>query len=248
MKMNCALILTCTIDPRGIRFLVRNNINDRLNDYKESFDFYFNNEKIKKIIIIENSGYSVNFIKSLKNFKNKDKNIEIISTKINNYYDRSLGKGYGEYLNLKTIFHRSKIAKKTKFFIHVSGRYKILNFSRIVSEIESKNPEIYLNLKDNLRYGDTTIYAGTKKFFLNYLIPNAKKTNDFKKNYFEHCASRAALISIADGMKFINPSIYPIVNGFIGTNGKKFNYNFIKKIKLFFFSKIKSYILSNIRY
>ena len=58
------LILTATIDPRGMHFLKRNNVNDRLNDYKKSFSFWCNRKDLKNIIFIENSGYDLDYFKN----------------------------------------------------------------------------------------------------------------------------------------------------------------------------------------
>ena len=55
---NHCLLITATIDPKGIKYLVRNDINERLNDYKKTFLNILQNYKINKIIFIENSGYN----------------------------------------------------------------------------------------------------------------------------------------------------------------------------------------------
>ena len=96
------LILTATIDPRGMHFLKRNNVNDRLNDYKKSFSFWCNRKDLKNIIFIENSGYDLDYFKNYAE-KIKDKKIEIISSNINDTYDKKLGKGYGEHLCYQEI-------------------------------------------------------------------------------------------------------------------------------------------------
>ena len=54
MNLDFSLILTCTIDPKDMPNLVRSNRETRLNDYKKSFNFWVNNNYIKKLILIEN--------------------------------------------------------------------------------------------------------------------------------------------------------------------------------------------------
>ena len=68
---NLSLILTATIDPKGMSYTVRANIEDRLNDYKKSFNFWINQDKVKKIIFIENSGYDISYFND-KNFLKLD--------------------------------------------------------------------------------------------------------------------------------------------------------------------------------
>jgi len=246
-RLNFSLILTCAIDPKGMPNLIRNNIEDRLNDYKKSFNFWSTNKEIDKIIFIENSGYDLGYFKK-KAQELSNKQIELISSTVNNNYDRSLGKGYGEYLCLKEIFDKSKIVNNTNYFIAVTGRHSVKNFSSILSDISSNNSDIYLNLKDNLKFADTNIYGGTKKFFTKYLIPETSKTNDAKNQFFEHCAANATLKAVSDGMTYSQIKVYADIEGFIGTNGKKIRTNIIKKIKLYFFGKLKKYFFNHKRH
>ena len=246
-NLDFSLILTCTIDPKGMPNLVRNNVEDRLNDYKKSFNFWISNKLLKKIIFIENSGYDISYFQNLAN-NIKNKKIEIISSNLNNTYDKNLGKGYGQYLCLKEVFDSSKIAKETNYFIEVTGRHCIKNFDSILQDINSNNAEIYVNITDNLKFADANIYAGSKKFFINYIIPETKKTNDAKNNIFENCVAKAALKAISDGMTFSQIPIYADIDGYIGTNGKRYKQNLIKKIKLYFYRKLKKFFFNHKKY
>ena len=120
MSKDFSLILTCTINPGDMPNLVRSNIDKRLEDYKKSFDFWIRNDFIKKLILIENSNYDLSYFKNIsKNITNKE--IEIISSNSNNSFNKELGKGYGQYLCLKEVFEKSIIAKKTGYFVDVTG-------------------------------------------------------------------------------------------------------------------------------
>ena len=111
MSKDFSLILTCTIDPGEMPNLVRSNIDNRLEDYKKSFNFWVKNDFIKKLILIENSNYDLTYFKNVtKDVPNKE--IEIISSNSNNSFNKELGKGYGQYLCLKEVFEKSTIAKK----------------------------------------------------------------------------------------------------------------------------------------
>jgi len=246
-NLNFCLILTATIDPKGMPFLARNSIQDRLNDYKNAFENWCKHDSINKIIFIENSGYDLTFFNDLSK-KFKDKEIEIISSDVNNNFPRKLGKGYGESLCMQEIFDRSALVNKTKFFISVTGRHYIKNINTVINEIKSKKKDIHICLKDNLNYADTNFYAGSYFFFKNYILPETKKTNDSIGKFYEHCVADAALKAIADGMTFSQLSTYADIDGYIGTNNKKLRYNIFKKIKLFFFGKIKSYFFEHKKY
>jgi len=241
------LILTATIDPKGMTLLVRSKIEDRLNDYKKSFTKWLANPYVKKLIFVENSGYDLSFFEELKkNYKSKD--IEIISCKTNNDYPRHLGKGYGESLCLKEIVEKSNLFKNSKNFIAVTGRHYVKNYEDFIKEFKKSEKDIFLNLRDNLKFADTNCYGGSSKFLINYLLPETQKVNDSKGRYFEHCAANAVLKAIADGYTFEQQSIYVDIEGYIASNGKKYKTNFFKKIRLFFYGKIKKYFFKNFKY
>jgi hypothetical protein len=242
-----SIILTCTINPIQMPNLARSNPEIRFQDYKKSFNFWVNNTFVNKIILIENSNYDLSYFNKIaKDIKNKE--IEIISSNSNNRYDKSLGKGYGQYLCLKEVFDQSQIAKTTKYFVDVTGRHCIKNFKAIIEDIIKNESDIYINITDNLKFADANIYGGTKKFFINYLLPETKKTNDSQNNIFENCVASATLKAVSDGMNLSKTPIYADIEGFIGTNGKKYKQNIIKKIKLFFFRKLKIYFFNHKKY
>jgi len=242
-----SIILTCTVNPIQMPNLVRSNPEIRFQDYKKSFNFWVNNAFVNKIILLENSNFDLSYFNEVaEDIKNKE--IEIISSNSNNEYDKSLGKGYGQYLCLKEIFDQSQIAKTTKYFIDVTGRHCVKNFKAIIEDIIKNESDIYVNITDNLKFADANIYGGTKKFFINYLLPETKKTNDSQNKIFENCVASATLKAISDGMNLSKTPIYADIEGFIGTNGKKYKQSIIKKIKLFFFRKLKIYFFNHKKY
>ena len=58
----------------------------------------------------------------------------------------------------------------------------------------------------------------------------------------------AVLKGVSDGLILSKTPIYAELDGYIGTNGKKFNFNLFKKIKLYFFRKLKSYFFNHKKY
>ena len=246
-NFNLSIILTACIKPINIPFLKRTSEIDRLNDYKKAFIKWCKNELVDKIIFIENSGYNLNFFnEESKNFPNKK--IEIISSNLNNTFKKSLGKGYGEYLCLKEVFENSNTVNNTDYYLKVTGRYYIKNFNKIFDDFRKKKSDIYVCIKNNLTYVDSHVFGGSKFFFLKYVIPMTSKINDTNGIFMEHCVAKATLLGINDQLKFNHFSTYPDVSGIIGTNNKKIKTNIIKKMKLFFYGKIKSFFLSNKKY
>ena len=245
--MDFSIILTASIKPLNIPYLARSSPEDRLNDYKETFVKWCKNEFTEKIIFIENSGCDLGFFnEKAKEFPNKK--IEIISANLNNSFPKELGKGYGDYLCLKEVFSKSKIVSETDFFCKITGRYYVKNFSKIYEEFEKKKSDIQVYIKNNLTYADSHVFGGSKKFFLNYVVPLASKTNDSNGIFIEHCVAKATLLGINDNLSFNHFSTYPDIHGVIGTNNKKIKNNIFKRIKLFFFGKIKNYLLRHKKY
>jgi hypothetical protein len=239
--------MTATIDPKGIKYLVRNNINQRLDDYKKTFLNILNNYNINKIIFIENSGFDVNVFKKYAK-QHPNKNIEIISSKVNNYFPREYGKGFGEYLCFKEIVKKSVLFKKCKYFIKTTGRYYIKNFNKIYSEIRQSNNDIYINLQNNFTYAECSIFGGSKNFIQKYILEEIRKTNDSKNIIYEKGVANATLKAISDGLLPSFSSIPPQIQGYIGTNGKKFRMNVFKNFRNLIFRKFKKHLILSQKY
>jgi hypothetical protein len=241
------LLMTATINPKGMKYLSRSNVNERLDDYKKTFLNIANNYNIKKIIFIENSGHDIDvFRKYAKQYPNK--NIEIISSKVNNYFPREYGKGFGEYLCFKEVIKKSVLFKKCKYFIKTTGRYYIKNFNKIYSEITQSNNDIYINLQKNFTYAECSIFGGSKNFIQKYILEEIRKTNDSKNIIFEKGVANATLKAISDGLIPSFSSIPPQIQGFIGTNGKKFRSNIFKNFRNLIFRKFKKYLILSQKY
>ncbi len=246
-KFKCVLILTSCIKPKDIPFLERSSDKDRLNDYKIAFEKWCENKLVDQLILIENSGYDLKFFHDIAN-NFPEKKIEIISANLNDTFDKSLGKGYGEHLCFKEILNKSKLFNESKFFIKITGRYYVKNYNNIFDEFKRKQSEIFVYIKNNLTYADSHVFGGTTYFFSNYVIPISAKVNDSKNILMENCLAKSVLTGIKDNLSFKSIETYPIIQGIIGTNNKEIKNNIFKRIKLYFFGKLKNYFLSHKKY
>jgi len=245
--MKICIIITATIDPKGMVFTKRNSPEDRLNDYKKVFKEFCNQQEVSNLIFIENSGYSLDYFQNEKK-KYSNKKIEIMSSKVNNEFSRELGKGFGEHLSLKEVFEKSNSLKDCDYFIKCTGRYHLLNFSNIYKSIKKETLTINGYLRDNLKYFDTSVFCGSKDFFVNYVIPETMNVNDSNNIFIENCAAKALFKAMADGYSFNQIKDLPIIDGYIGTNNKKFRYNMIRRIKIKILGKLKNYLISHKKY
>ena len=243
----CVLIITACIQPRDIPFLKRNSELDRLNDYKIAFRKWCKNKFVNNLIFVENSGYDLSYFQEeLKKFP--EKRIEILSSNLNETFNKSLGKGYGEHLCFTDVIKRSKLFRENEYFFKISGRYYVKNFFTIYEELNKKKSDVFVFLKDNLKFADSHLFGGSNKFFSNYVVPSSSQINDSKNFFMEHCLAKSVLKAINDDLKFNIIETYPNISGIIGTNNKKIKINLYKKIKLYFFYKLKNYFFLHKKY
>ena len=181
-KPNICILLTATIDPQGIVFLKRNNPIVRENDYIKSMKRWMEMQQFP-IIFCENSGYKIDKIKSMIK-KHKKKKIEILQFK-GNSFPRELGKGYGELIIIDYAIKHSKLIKNSDYIIKVTGRYFIKNIEKIAGILSrGKNIHVMTDLKKNLSYADSSIFAFRSSFVVEYLSKYQNLLNDSKGFYF----------------------------------------------------------------
>lgn len=240
MAIDFCVLLTCTIDVRGIAFMQRSNIEERLNDYTHAFRHWLNNDNVKNIVFIENSGHDLrSFQEMAHNFP--EKKVELISFDGQDF-DRNLGKGYGEMLALKKALHESEILRVTKRFIKVNGRYHVPQI-RQVANVWQDAPDVISDFSKNLTWSDSRIFGGTREFLDLFLLPELIKVDDSAGTYFEHALARATHIAIAKGLRWALCPPVPII-GVSGTENKPYKRSKSKEILKFELYKIKKLLLA----
>ena len=81
-----------------------------------------------------------------------------------------------------------------------------------------------------------------------YFLKEAIKTSDEESNILERRMAIAVLKGVSEGLILSKTPIYADLDGYIGTNGKRLNFNFFKKAKLYYFRKLKSYFFNHKKY
>lgn len=209
-----SLILTCTIDVKGIAFMERSDISIRLADYQQTLEKWINNSWIKNIVLVENSGYPLNSLKKIAINNPRGKQVEFMSFDGQDF-PRHLGKGYGEILALQYVMKNSRQLQSTKRFVKVNGRYYIPNIESVLSSM-SRETGVFCNINKLLTFSDSRVFGGDLDF-LRYVIRQGLNINDSSANWFEHELSRAALHAIADGKKWQFMTKLPIIEGLSGS-------------------------------
>ena len=111
------LLMTASVNPRGMSGLSVNDVTEREGQYLGTLQFYLQNETISAIVFIENSGHDLTAFKSLA-AKYPQKHVEFISCDLNGY-PREYGKSYGELLTLDYASEHSQ------FVAEAGGYFKV---------------------------------------------------------------------------------------------------------------------------
>ena len=239
MSENYCLILTCTIDVKGVAFMERSNINQRFNDYYSALKMWLESGSAKRIVFVENSGAELSAFKALAT-KYSEKNVEFISFDGQDF-DRGLGKGYGEMLALKRVFETSTLIAQTERFVKINGRYFVPDLIK-VSEVMRTGCDVMCDLSKNLTWADSRVFGGTKSFFDIYLLPELAHVNDTAGLYFEHALAKSTHRSIADNLRWELAPFVAIV-GVSGTSNELYKRSWIKELVKNVVYQVKKFVL-----
>jgi hypothetical protein len=133
IEQDFALLLTATIDIKGMPKAYPTVPEQRQEDYFNSLKYYVNNHpQVRKIIFVENSGWSLDRVKQAVEENPYNKQVEFISLNCNEF-PRKLGKGYGECLLIEKGLEQSSLIKTVTHFAKITGRIYLQNMSNILT-------------------------------------------------------------------------------------------------------------------
>ena len=130
--------MTACIDPsKGSYPLKRADPETRLLDYQISLRYWLNfpDPRLKNILFIENSGYSLATLEKIAREENPiEKQVEFVSLDCNGY-PKGIHFGYAELKMLDLGLQASKLREMTTHMIKISGRYRFPSISRLLNRI-----------------------------------------------------------------------------------------------------------------
>jgi hypothetical protein len=179
---NCVVVMTACIDPsNGSRKVHRNDPSIRLQDYINGLNFWLNisDERLNKIVFIENSGYSLKLLQELVDTSNPlNKQVEFVSLCCNDY-PPGVHYGYAELSMIDEAFAVSKLLNECSYFIKATGRLTFPTISRLLNHL-TKDCMFAVDCRSNsLFISSAQIFVTTQlmifstEFYKKYLI-NAK--------------------------------------------------------------------------
>jgi len=185
------VLLTATIDCKGVAFMKRNDPVVRENDYVQSMAKWIDSTTCP-IVFCENSGYPIERIEKVMR---KCANRETESLQFEGQdFPRELGKGFGEFRTIKYAIQHSNIIMNSDYVVKVNGRYFIRNIEAVTSAL-SHIDDIYVmaDLGLNLSWANSQVFVFQPSFIRNYLSTFQGSLNDSKGFYFEQALARAIL-------------------------------------------------------
>jgi hypothetical protein len=134
------VVMTACIDPKigtNSATVHRSDPKVRLKDYQDGLKFWLSvkDERIKRIIFIDNSGYSLESLIEISRTNNQwNRECEFISLRCNEI-PNGVHYGYSELKLLHLGLEGSKTLKKEDYIIKATGRYRFPNISHLLDRL-----------------------------------------------------------------------------------------------------------------
>lgn len=221
MSTFCILI-TATIDPKGMSFTRRKNPKLRENDYIVALERLLSVCQYP-VVFYENSGSDTSRIEAVfKKFPQVP--YEIIEYPDGQNFPRHLGKGYGETLAIRNAINNSKLILDSKYVVKFTGRYIIENLKDILGDLEKEGDFMIASTFDrNITYTWSLFFVAKISFLEKYLLPLQDKINDSERKSMEAVLYDAITMAMADGEQCIPIRRTAILTGISGTWNAKVN-------------------------
>lgn len=214
-KTKICILLTATIDPKGIIHMKRNDPLVREKDYINAIKKW--KSKIAyPIVFCENSGYNLCKVEKIMK-KSANRKFETLQFDGQDF-PRELGKGYGELLTIKYAIEHSTLIRHSEYVIKINGRYFVKNIMKIIEPLlESSDIYIMADLREDLNWAKSKVFAFKPTFVSDYLAEFQNLINDSKNFYFEHALHKAISRAVSESHKWLPFPSAPIIIGYSGT-------------------------------
>lgn len=180
---NRVILLTSCINPDGMEYTVLQDKGERKKQYIKAIKFYLENTRYR-IVFCDNSGEDVS---ELKEFASGSR-LEILSFR-GNEYDKSFGKGYGEFGIVQYAFQHSRFIRVAAVVVKITGRLIVNNLVEVIGLHDKlffyPKRFVYVNA-NGLKALDSRCIVANKEFYRDYFLTSKNPINDSAGYYFEH--------------------------------------------------------------
>jgi hypothetical protein len=132
------LLLSATIQPKGMSALKLHDAEERRGQYETNFRYWLaaTGINIDGILLMENSGADLGSFHNLADRENTSgRKIEIIGLDMNDF-PRELGKGFGEFRALDVALRQSQLAAQSDYLVKLTGRLRVRNLGSIIHNLD----------------------------------------------------------------------------------------------------------------
>lgn len=215
--MKPVILLTATVDPRGMSETSLTDPEVRKNQYMEAISYYLDRTDLK-IVVCENT--KCDFFNEILN-PQKDERLEFLTFNGNDY-DTVLGKGLGEAFIIEHALKNSKFIDRETVVIKITGRIKILNIHSLINTVKKSKKEIstiWCELS-NSHWIKTTCFAVDSAWLFESALNHITLIQQLNHNIsIEETFCKRIVSSEALKIK----KFYPIIEGINGCKNKPYN-------------------------
>lgn len=214
------LLLTATIDARGIAFLERRDANLRLEDYKRALTAWLTNRDTPPLVFAENSGYPLAELQRIATETNKHNHrIEFLSFD-DNSFPRTLGKGFGELRIIRRALDQSALIGPDTLIVKVTGRYYVENIGSLGAKAKSASDiDVFCDLRGDLTWADTRVFCARTSFLRDFFLPMEAAVDDSAGITLEHVMGRSVHAAMSRGRRWAMLPRAPRIRGISATSG-----------------------------
>lgn len=127
-KNDICILLTACVNPNGMIFTALQDSNERQRQYEDALGYYLTQTDVP-IVFVENTG--CDFSSKYSEYIQQGR-LEYITFQGNDY-DKTLGKGYGEYIILMYADQHSSVLRHHHYVVKITGRIKVLNINKLLA-------------------------------------------------------------------------------------------------------------------
>lgn len=225
------LLLSATIHCTDTPYLERRDPEIRESDYRWAIKGWMGVKGYDTLIFCENSGADLSKLEEYAASINKFQHNLIFLSYNGNSRVRERGKGYGELEIIRHVIDEVKGLPPEQMFLKVSGRYRARNATRFLSKLESAEAEICCDLRHNLTFADSRLFAITPRCAREHFLSRQYALNDFENKMFEHVLADAVHGAIMAGRRWSPLPCDPSLYGVAASGGIRFGFSPIARLR-----------------
>jgi hypothetical protein len=213
------VLLTATVDPRGMTRTLIVDPDTRLREYHAVIRDMVAQLPGVPVVVCDNSGLGVERVALGEPAELWPQQVQFVSFDDHREAVRR-GKGYGEMGIIEHVLRHVPAVAAADVVVKVTGRYRVANAGPLIRRIAAAGPaDAVVDLIAGLTQADCRFFASSPRFLRDYLVPTRESIDDDKGVCFEHVLAWAVHRAMADGLVWHPMPDVPIIVGRSGTSG-----------------------------